>query len=73
MADTPPYGGGNKRHRKNGHQWTDFEMSAVLALLCKGEHRNRGGAIHFATKLNKALNEGRYEDDLDIDDVADLL
>lgn len=57
-------------------QWSDYEMQTVLALICKGFHLKKGGALSFATALNEALNGKRREhmdDDVEVEDVALLL
>ncbi|KAK0738584.1 hypothetical protein B0T18DRAFT_433367 [Schizothecium vesticola] len=57
-------------------QWSDYEIQTVLALICKGFHLKKGGALSFATALNEALNGKRREhmdDDVDVEDVALLL
>jgi hypothetical protein len=57
-------------------QWSDYEMQTLLALICKGFHLKKGGALSFATALNEALNGKRREhmdDDVDVEDVALLL
>jgi hypothetical protein len=61
-----------------GREWTDFEMQAVLALICKRVHLDKGGALTFATALNEALNgkpgEGsNMSNDIDVQDVEVLL
>ncbi|KAJ9155122.1 hypothetical protein NKR23_g2306 [Pleurostoma richardsiae] len=55
--------------------WTPFEMDTVLALLCKGVHRRRGGLLTFATHLNEALAIGyRGQDrDIELEDVEAML
>lgn len=72
------------KHTKTKHtsdtvgnrQWSDYEMQTVLALICKGFHLKKGGALSFATALNEALNGKRREhmdDDVEVEDVALLL
>lgn len=72
------------KHTKTKHtsdtvgnrQWSDYEMQTVLALICKGLHLKKGGALSFATALNEALNGKRREhmdDDVEVEDVALLL
>ncbi|ETS80485.1 hypothetical protein PFICI_08014 [Pestalotiopsis fici W106-1] len=68
---SPPY-----QRRGRGRHWTNFELDAVLALICKGHHL-KGSSLGFATKLNEALNgrgnKSRYDQDIPVDDVRDLL
>lgn len=72
------------KHTKTKHtsdtvgnrEWSDYEMQTVLALICKGFHLKKGGALSFATALNEALNGKRREhmdDDVEVEDVALLL
>ncbi|KAK4448569.1 hypothetical protein QBC34DRAFT_465492 [Podospora aff. communis PSN243] len=62
-----------------GREWTDFEMQAVLALICKRVHLEKGGALTFATALNEALNgkqgdgDDNMSDDIELHDVEVLL
>jgi len=61
-----------------GRDWSDFEMQAVLALLCKRVHLKKGGALTFATALNEALNgkvgsRDNLDEDIDVQDVKALL
>jgi hypothetical protein len=81
-AAKPPHRKKERLPRARGetgeHEWTDFEMQAVLALLCKGVHLRPGGALTFATALNEALNgptgsRNSMDDDVDVGDVEDLL
>ncbi|KAI0024819.1 hypothetical protein F4780DRAFT_478607 [Xylariomycetidae sp. FL0641] len=37
-SPTAPSKGSEKKRRRKDHMWTDFEMNAVLALICSGEH-----------------------------------
>ena len=64
------------RDADGNREWSDYEMQTVLALLCKGIHHKKGGALTFATALNEALNGKRREhmdDDVDVGDVEILL
>jgi len=55
--------------------WKRSELQIVLALICQGVHKE--GVMEFSTQLNKALNDdkarNRYEDDIEIYDVEELL
>ena len=56
------------------HKWTPFELTALASLICQGVHRHRGGALEFATRLNRAVNGSKdYGKDIDIDEVAIML
>ncbi|RYP79169.1 hypothetical protein DL771_000147 [Monosporascus sp. 5C6A] len=52
--------------------WSQFELDAVLALICKGHHTR--SPIVFTDMLNMAVN-GSFgeEDDIPVDDVRELL
>ncbi|KAK7970269.1 hypothetical protein PG996_001297 [Apiospora saccharicola] len=70
-----PSSRGNDAHHDSRHEprhWNSYEMQAACALVCKGAHLK--GLMSFATKLNMILNKnGKYEDDIDIDDIEELL
>lgn len=51
--------------------WTEFELNTVLALICKGTNLN--DHVGFATKLNKALNGKRVDQDIPRKEVRKLL
>ncbi|KAI1877989.1 uncharacterized protein JN550_000171 [Neoarthrinium moseri] len=75
MPAPQDYGGDYRR----GHQWTHFELNAVLALICKRDHL-RLSPLDFTTKLNETLNgEGgglsrsAYDRDIPVADVKALL
>lgn len=75
--NSPPRGRSRARARAP-REWTPFEMTTVLSLLCKGVHRTAGGALTFATELNEALNPGgpsraAYARDVPVADVEALL
>lgn len=55
------------------HEWTPFELDAVLALVCR--HRHRQPLLTFATELNEALNGANrnFDDDIPTADVSQFL
>ncbi|RYP07304.1 hypothetical protein DL764_002619 [Monosporascus ibericus] len=59
-----------KRYGKRS--WNQFELDAVLALICKGHHTR--SLIVFADMLNMAV-DGNFGDkeDISVDDVRELL
>ncbi|KAI1333807.1 hypothetical protein F5Y15DRAFT_421517 [Xylariaceae sp. FL0016] len=95
MATEQPSGAAQKRpqrarprRRRRRRRWTKFELNAVLALICKGEHleklrpRGRHGIqgrgdqlMSFTSQLNEALHgdSGRYEKDIQLRDVSELM
>ncbi|RYP79736.1 hypothetical protein DL770_006525 [Monosporascus sp. CRB-9-2] len=59
-----------KRYGKRS--WNQFELDAVLALICKGHHTR--SLIAFTDMLNMAVN-GNFggKEDIPVDDVQELL
>ncbi|RYP67633.1 hypothetical protein DL769_005704 [Monosporascus sp. CRB-8-3] len=59
--------------KRNGKRsWNQFELDAVLALICKGHHTR--GLIVFTDRLNMAVNgSSGEEEDITVDDVRELL
>ncbi|RYO74732.1 hypothetical protein DL763_011346 [Monosporascus cannonballus] len=59
-----------KRYRKRS--WNQFELDAVLALICKGDHTR--SLFVFTDRLNMAVNGNFGEkEDISVDDVRELL
>lgn len=74
----PKRGEGKRRSRRVKHNWTDFELTTMFALISRGAHRDSYGKadniLPLATKLNEALNPGGHPgEDIDIDDVREML
>ena len=75
--DSPSRPSIERDSRPEDREWSEFELQAVLSLLCKRVHLLPGNPLTFATQLNEALNSGRngggFEHDVHLDDVKALL
>ncbi len=63
------------RSDAGGHEWTEFEMNTLLALICKRVHKTEGGFLTLTSQLNEALNpgSGRYQHDIEFEEVRDMV
>jgi hypothetical protein len=68
-----------RRASKNNHEWTDFEMTVLITLVCHGVHKSTSTFnkdllyMDVSTSLNKILNGKNEKKDIPIEDVTAML
>src|SRR5580704_23622 len=68
-----------RRASKNNHEWTDFEMTVLITLVCHGVHKPTStfnkdlSYMDVSTALNKILNGKNEKKDIPIEDVTAML
>jgi hypothetical protein len=68
-----------RKGSRDKHEWTDFEMTVLISLVCHGVHKptlafnDDISYMDVSTALNKTLNGKDQNKDISIEDVTAML